>query len=592
MGVRKKERSEAARQWELFPDWRVPRAFAKTAPSVEFEKQGTMDTQALRKARGAFFTPAEITDFLACWAVRSASDTLLEPSCGEAAFLLSAAARLDELGMSRESIQRQLHGIEIHESSARSAKERLQEVGFGASVEVANFFDCTPRPEFDAVVGNPPYVRYHQFSGIDRAKSLQAALAQGVRLTGLASSWAAFTIHAAQFLKPEGRLALVLPAELLAVSYAAQVRSFLLRRFRKIRLVLFEELVFPGVLEEIVLLLAEGTGGAPSFETFQAKNLAALREMDAAEWVGFTPRQHDEKWTAAILPIDAADIYRQFTARNEFTQLVEWGNTYLGIVTGNNDFFTLTLGMIDKFGLSDAELLPISPPGARHLRGLKFASRAWTQLTEDGKRCYLFAPSLEAPSPAARRYIEMGEMAKIHQGYKCRNRAPWWRVPLVDRPDLLFTYMNHDRPRLTTNDAGVHALNSLYGVRLKDNRRAIGRELLPAACLNSLTLLGGEMVGRAYGGGLLKHEPREADLLPVPSFGMLEATGEELRSLLPQVAGLLRSGDGSAAVEVVDRALLERHLGLSRAQVDQLRKARDLLFRRRIVRGRGGRGED
>ncbi len=47
-----------------------------------------------------------------------------------------------------------------------------------------------------------------------RSKALRAALAQGVRLTGLSSSWAAFTIHSAQFLKPTGRLALVLPAEL------------------------------------------------------------------------------------------------------------------------------------------------------------------------------------------------------------------------------------------------------------------------------------------------------------------------------------------------------------------------------------------
>ena len=42
-------------------------------------------------------------------------------------------------------------------------------------------------------------------------------------------------------------------------------------------------------------------------------------------------------------------------------------------------------------------------------------------------------------------------------------------------------------------------------------------ELLPLAALNSITLLGAETVGRAYGGGMLKLEPREADVLPVPS---------------------------------------------------------------------------
>ncbi|MDP9479947.1 MAG: SAM-dependent methyltransferase [Actinomycetota bacterium] len=56
------------------------------------------DTPALRKARGAFFTPPELCNFVADWAVRSSSDTVLEPSCGEAAFLLAAGERLRTLG--------------------------------------------------------------------------------------------------------------------------------------------------------------------------------------------------------------------------------------------------------------------------------------------------------------------------------------------------------------------------------------------------------------------------------------------------------------------------------------------------------------
>lgn len=157
----------------------------------------------------------------------------------------------------------QLHGVEIHAASATAANAKLATHGALAQIAIGDFFDQGPPPaKYDAVIGNPPYVRYQQFSGDARAKSLQAALAQGVRLTGLASSWAAFTIHASHFLKEDGRLGLVLPAELLTVNYASQVRRFLLDRFAKVRLVLFEELVFPDVLEEVVLLLAEGSGGA------------------------------------------------------------------------------------------------------------------------------------------------------------------------------------------------------------------------------------------------------------------------------------------------------------------------------------------
>lgn len=543
-----------------------------------------MDTQALRKARGAFFTPPQISRFIAHWAVRRACDRVLEPSCGEAAFLLPAAERLRDLGAARLS-ESQLAGVEIHAASAAAAAERLRQAGADPEIVVGDFFDHEPDRPVDAVIGNPPYVRYQSFSGEARAKALQMALAQGVRLTGLASSWAAFTVHAARFLAPEGRLGLVLPAELLSVNYAAEVRRFLLDRFAKVRLVLFEQRVFPGVMEEVVLLLAEGSGGAAAFEVYQARGLDDLARLDTAAWVGFTPRGGEDKWTPALLPSAARDAFRGLTEGPDFAVLLDWGETYLGAVTGNNAYFTLTHAEAAEWDIRPAELLPISPPGARHLRALDFTSAAWQRLADDGKRCLLFRPGAR-PSAAARRYIAAGEKAKVHLGYKCANRAPWWKVPLVERPDLLLTYMNHDRPRLIANSAEVQLLNSLYGVKLHADRRALGRALLAAACLNSVTLLGAEMVGRAYGGGLLKHEPKEADLLPVPAPATLDAIAAPLQALLPDLAA-----HPTKAVTLVDDLLLRRHLGLSPAAVEELRQARATLFQRRLRRARGPRGQ-
>lgn len=549
-----------------------------------------MDTQVLRKARGAFFTPPDISHFITHWAVRTAADMVLEPSCGEAAFLLPAVARLRELGAVDARLESQLAGIEIHPASAVAAAARLRAVGAGSTIQIGDFFDHAPAKPVDAVIGNPPYVRYQNFSGEARAKGLQVALAQGVRLTGLASSWAAFTVHAAHFLKPDGRLGLVLPAELLTVNYAAAVRRFLLDRFAKVRLVLFEQRVFPGVMEEVVLLLAEGSGGAAAFEVYQARDLGDLARLDTAAWTGYTPRGAD-KWTSALLPAEALDTFRALTEGPGFAVLRDWGDTYLGAVTGGNAYFTLTHAEVAEWGLSDREVLPISPPGAKHLRALDFTEQAWRQLADDGKRCLLFRPG-SRPSVAARRYITAGETAKVHLGYKCSNRSPWWQVPLVERPDLLLTYMNHERPRLISNSAGAHLLNSLYGVSLKEDHRALGRELLPVACLNSATLLGAEMVGRAYGGGLLKHEPKEADRLPVPSVETLAAAAADLRRVMPQITAALRANASARAVALVDEVLLSGVLGLSASTVDGLRRARAALFQRRVARARSSRGAD
>lgn len=50
----------------------------------------TFDTSELRKARGPFFTPKPVARYITAWAVRSVEDRVLEPSCGEASFLLAA----------------------------------------------------------------------------------------------------------------------------------------------------------------------------------------------------------------------------------------------------------------------------------------------------------------------------------------------------------------------------------------------------------------------------------------------------------------------------------------------------------------------
>jgi tRNA1(Val) A37 N6-methylase TrmN6 len=537
---------------------------------------------AERKARGAFFTPPSLTRFLAEWAVRSPRDRVLEPSCGEAEFLLAAGSRLRDLGAGLLPGET-LHGVELHAPSAQVARERVRDAGFMADILVSDFFDVPARPKNDVVIGNPPYIRYQDFTGDSRSKALRAALEDGVRLNGLASSWAAFVVHAARFLSDGGRLALVLPAELLSVKYAAEVRRFLLRRFGSVKLVMFEELVFPRVQEEVVLLLAEGRGPAGHFEVHLARDADDLPGADEADWISYAPGA-DDKWMPAVLRPEAMETYRSLADGDGFETLVDWGDTYLGSVTGRNRYFTMDRDAVFRLRIPKEELLRISPPGSRHLRELALADADWEDMLAEGRACYLLMPDAKAPSRDALEYIWAGEKTGVHKAYKCRVRSPWWRVPTVPVADVLLTYMDRDRPRLVTNHAGVHHLNSLYGVRLRPERRDVGMELLPLSAVNSLTLLGSELVGRAYGGGMLKLEPREADHLPVPSLWLLEQVLDDLRPLRARVATALREGDLRKAVELVDQVILSDALALSPKRLKQLRDAREVMFGRRASR--------
>jgi len=445
--------------------------------------QLTPDTADARKARGAFFTPPELCRYVADWAIRSASDEVLEPSCGQAAFLLAAGERLATLATVAGEIRSGGRGIELH--GARQAEALVRSAGYRARVLAVDFFLVPPIERYDAVIGNPPYVRYQDFAGEARSRSREAALRAGVSLTRLASSWAAFTVHSALFLKPGGRLGLVLPAELLSVNYAAEVRRFLMQRFRRVRLMLFTERIFPGVQEEVVLLLADGYGQGPA-DHCELQQVRCAVELSGATPLIRTwkPDPVEGKWTRSLLSTAALETHLAVERSGYFTTLQSWGETTLGMVTGNNKYFALPADRASELGLRSDELLPLSPPGSRHLRGLTFTVAAHQQLTSTGSSTSLFRPAHQ-PSRAARRYIQAGERLGVHTAYKCRVRTPWWRVPLVAPCDVLLTYMNADSPRLCANHAGIHHLNSVHGVYLRPELRKLGIDLLPLGALTS-----------------------------------------------------------------------------------------------------------
>lgn len=510
----------------------------------------------------------------------------MEPSAGDAAFLVAAVERLSKLRRGKVS-EPEVDGFEIHAHSAKIARQRIRNAGGKPHVRESDFFDIAPEPIYDAVIGNPPYIRYQNFSGEARAKSRQAAFRGGVALSGLASSWAAFTVHSALFLKPGGRLGLVLPAELLTVNYAAPVRQFLFDRFRCVELVLFAQQVFPEADADVVLLLAEGYSEGPAgYATIrQTKNAESLVTLEAGQ--AWKPADPAGKWIGSLVDQAALDALSSLTSGGYFAPLEVWGDTTLGIVTGNNRYFALSPGRAQELGLRSSELLPLSPPGSAHLRGLTLTPELLAELGKGGQSTLLFYPRAK-PSKAAEAYIEDGHRTGVDTAYKCRVRKVWYRVPLVRPADLLLTCMNADTPRLVANEAGAYHLNSVHGVYLREVVREMGCELLSLASLNSVTLMHAEMVGRAYGGGILKIEPKEADLWAVPSYGLVRSRRVALRSIKNRVADLLATGRLLEAVKLVDRALLIDGRVLSIEQVGRMRAARELLANRRERRSTSG----
>ena len=541
----------------------------------------TTVTHQARKARGAYYTPPEIASFLSRWAIDCRPAAVLDPTCGDGVFLQAAGRALRGVGVSEPA----LVGIDIDEEALQRTVERLRQDDLSATLFRSSVFDMAPdtlKPggfEADAVVGNPPFIRYHDHAGEARTAANNAALAQGVKLSGLASAWAACLIHSASFLKPGGRLAMVLPAELLTVNYAAPVRDWLRSHFGRIGIVTLRQLQFDA-LANVVLLFADGNGGTDKVHVTQVMDASGLDGIDPFG-SGRNVALGDGKWSALLLTDRQASAYRQGVRAFRGLE-AEYGRIELGAVTGANGYFVIAEETRSEFGLTEDQVLRTSPPGSRHLESLAFTEVDWGRLRDEGLPVWLFRPAPDDQSAAVEAYKRVGEQLDIPDRYKCRIRPQWWRPPGSVPPDFFFTYMSHRFPRLVANDAGVTFLNSMHGLHLVAGMPDFVRRALPLAMLNSLTVLGAELGGRSYGGGVLKLEPREAALLPVPPLQALESFWNIVKSEWKHLNHQLGSGDWDPVVNLVNDALLRSTMGMSTTRVQLLRHACDTMRDRRL----------
>jgi len=543
-----------------------------------------------RKALGAYYTDAQIADFLVWWAVRSSNDTVLDPSFGGGVFLRSASKRLKALG---GHPAQQVFGAEIDGGVHTRIAEKLQDE-FGVlpqNLWQADFFGVAPTtaPKVRAVIGNPPFIRYQRFTGPSRAVALAAAAAQGVQLSRLSSSWAPFLVHATGFLQPGGRLAMVVPAEIAHAGYARPVLDHLSRSFRVVTFLTFRKRLFPDLSEDTLLLLAEGQGEQHQsvlWRDFEhAGDLADLvrhgnplgaEALDSEDFAaGHT------KLVEQFIPPKARTLYRELQTASGVARLGDISRVGIGYVTGANAFFHPTDETVKQYEIPVRFLRRAARRG-RDLVGLRYTDHDWhaSQSLGDGGYLLWIQPRDLLPEGLAR-YIQQGEAAEVHHSYKCRIRSPWYSVPHVYQPDAFLTYMSGNAPRLVSNEAEAVAPNTLHIVQIKAGSD-LSREALSTLWQTSLTRLSTEIEGHSLGGGMLKLEPSEAERVLIPLVGGMD---HGLTEVGRKLDFLCRNGREAEARAMADSEILQRRLGLTRHDTELLQEAAELLRERRSSRG-------
>lgn len=511
------------------------------------------------KLRGGYYTPPDLAGFISRWVSGSDPASILEPSCGDGAFFPSLAA----CAGSRNA---QLTACEIEPGEASKAMARARSVQLPARVLTTDFLEwALPRLQrgltpYDAVVGNPPFIRYQYLPCTFQAFAAEISQTLGCRFTRHTNAWVPFLLASVALLRPGGRLGMILPAELIHVNYARAVRRFLSSHCAKIVIIDPIRLWFPETLQGALLVLLEKANNAD-----HSRHRLGIVSVQDREFLTSDPEDLFRKtrtirmttltgkWTPALVGPAINHTLHSVDRLPAVHRFGRVATAHVGIVTGANAFFCVNDATVNEYQLGRFAH-PMFGRSA-HAPGVIYDHHQHqTNVTLGRPTNFLwFRGTSVLAHRGSRNYIAGGERQGLHTRFKCRIRSPWYEVPSVYATHLSMLKRAHDAPRLVVNRVKAFTTDTAYRVRTWP----VAPEHLASCFLNPLTALSAELEGRHYGGGVLELVPSEIQrlLVPLPAEvpGSIDAVDQLLRARTMQevmsehgIAVLSRAGVSSS----------------------------------------------
>jgi adenine-specific DNA-methyltransferase len=131
--------------------------------------------------------------------------------------------------------------------------------------------------------------------------------------------------------------------------------------------------------------------------------------------------------------------------------------------------------------------------------------------------------SFENYPESLKAYLKKGETIGLPQKPLISQRKPWYKTELRIAPPFLFSYLGRRNSRFIRNTAKIIPLTGFLCVYPKSDDEGYMSQLWKI--LNDPdTLANLALVGKSYGDGAIKVEPRALERLPIPE-DVIEQTG-------------------------------------------------------------------
>lgn len=477
-----------------------------------------IENESEQKLRGGYYTPEDLATFIAKWVSKNSPQHVLEPSCGDGIFVKA----FHNVGHTEKL---HFHGFELCDDEVKKAKKRASQLKIESTIKSADFLDhaiklmSAGKVEYDAVVGNPPFIRYQYLPAESQEKSEIIFKSEHLKFTKHTNAWVPFVIAAIKTLKPGGRLGMILPAEIIHVMHAQSLRTYLGEQCSKLLIIDPEEIWFEGTLQGAIILFAEKKQEVKDHSyglgIYKVAGKDFLKE-DPEKIFENTPRINGEtvegKWTQALLTGEERTLYKSLLKLHDVHKFHDIAKVDVGIVTGANKFFLVPNEVVHEYGLAKY----VHPMFGRseHCPGLIYDEKQHRENAEKGNptNFILIKGELTKLPKKVKEYIALGESEKLHTRYKCRIRKPWYTVPSVYSTKVGMLKRSHDIPKLILNTVEAYTTDTAYRITAKEN---IAADKLVFCFLTALTALSAELEGRHYGGGVLELVPSEIEELAI-----------------------------------------------------------------------------